>query len=82
MDFVRALWAREPARVVARIAAAIVFVAAKTGVVISEQDLLPALALVLPFVLGGEAVRGNVTPVAKLAAPADQIPPDLVDRSA
>jgi hypothetical protein len=57
-----------------------VFVAAKVGIVISEQDLVPALLVVLPIILGGEAVRSNVTPTAKLVAPADQILPDGTDR--
>ena len=52
-----------PVRVATYTAAVIVFVAAKAGVVISEQDVLPALLLILPIVLGGEAARRKVSPV-------------------
>jgi hypothetical protein len=80
MKFVRALYAREPARVVAGIAALVVFVAAKAGVVISEQEIVPALLIVLPIVLGGEAVRDNVIPVRKLATDAPPVA-DEVDQA-
>ena len=56
------LYHREPARVLSGAAAAIVFVAAKFGIVVSEQDLLPSLAIVLPIILSGERTRSKVSP--------------------
>lgn len=66
------VWQREPARVVTVLAAVVVFVGAKLGVVVNEQDVGQALLLILPVLLGGEAVRRRVSP----AAPADDEPAD------
>lgn len=79
LKYLQALWHREPARVTAASAAVVVFIAAKAGVVISEQDVLPALAVVLPILMGGEAVRGNVIPVRKLVTDYADIPDDADD---
>lgn len=62
MTVLRALWATEPARVITVLVAVVVFVAAKAGVVINEQDVGEALAIVLPVLLGGEAIRSKVSP--------------------
>lgn len=58
------LWRKEPARVVSATAAVAVFFAAKFGVVLSAQDILPAITTALPVLLGGEVIRANVTPVS------------------
>lgn len=61
-DRIQRLWRREPARVIAALAGAVVFVAANVGVIVDQQDALDALALTLPLLLGGEAIRGRVEP--------------------
>lgn len=70
------LWQREPVRVATALAAVVVFIAAKAGVVISEQDVLHALLLLLPIVAGGEAARKAVTPATVLD---DLQPPRYTD---
>lgn len=62
MNLIRALWATEPVRVITIVAAIVVFVFAKAGVVIDQQDVLDALVIVLPILLGGEAARTQVSP--------------------
>ena len=59
-----ALYRREPARINAAAVSAVVFLAAKLGIVISEQDVLTSVLLVLPIVLGGEHTRAKVSPVS------------------
>lgn len=56
------LWYDEPARVIAILAAAVVFAATRIGIVVEEQSVTTALLLVLPVLLGGEATRSRVTP--------------------
>ena len=63
LDFVRSVYGREPALVRAGLVAVVVFVAAKFGVVLSEQDVGTALLYVLPVLGLGVAVRPAVTPV-------------------
>lgn len=62
MNLLKALWVTEPARLIAALAALAVFVAAKAGVVVSEQDVGAALLIILPILLGGEAARTKVSP--------------------
>lgn len=66
LDTIRALWVTEPVRVLTLLTAAVVFAAAKLGVIIDEQSVGEALALIVPVLLAGEAARGKVSP-----APAD-----------
>jgi hypothetical protein len=58
------VWQRQPARVLAATGGAIVFGAAKVGIVLPEASVEHSLEL-LAFILGlGEAIRTQVTPVA------------------
>ena len=65
LDRFRALWVREPARVIAACVAAVVFIAARFGVVVDAQDLGTALLVVLPILLGGEVTRAQVPPATQ-----------------
>lgn len=70
------LWQREPVRVATALAAIVVFIAAQAGVVITQQDVLPTLLVLLPLIAGGEVVRKAVTPAAVLD---DLQPPRYTD---
>ena len=59
----KAAWQKEPVRVRAIIASVIVFALAKFGIVVPEADVIQALALILPILLGGELARSRVNPV-------------------
>jgi hypothetical protein len=69
IDYVRILWQREPARIVAALASLVVFAAAKVGLVVDEQSVGSALLLVLPILLGGEATRAKVSPIVGPVGP-------------
>lgn len=58
----RNVYAAEPSRVIALTVAVLVFTLAKLGVLVDEQNVGEALALVLPILLGGELTRAKVTP--------------------
>lgn len=62
LDRIKALWTTEPARVTTVLVAVVIFAAARLGLVVDEQNVGEALALLLPIVLGGEIVRQKVTP--------------------
>ncbi len=62
LNRLRALWATNPVRVTAILTSIIVFAAAKTGILIDQADVLEALTLALPILLGGEIARAKVTP--------------------
>lgn len=64
LGLVKKLWAKEPARVVSVTVAALVFVAAKLGVVVPQESIATAVAFALPLLLGGELIRSQVSPVA------------------
>jgi hypothetical protein len=66
-DRLLALWVSEPNRVIAVLAAVVVFAAAKFGIVVAKQSVVDALVLVLPILLGHEIARKQVTPVADQA---------------
>ncbi len=66
LALVKKLWAKEPARVVSVVAAAVVFIAASLGVVLPHESVLSAVGFVLPILLGGEVIRSQVSPVAKV----------------
>lgn len=66
----KAVYKREPARVLSVITAVVVFVCAKTGVVVPAQSIGDALAFALPILLGGEAIRSQVSPAAVPVSPA------------
>lgn len=79
----KALWTTEPARVISITAAIVVIVLAKFGVVVDEQNVGETLALVLPILLGGEAIRAKVTPAppARIGPPSDSgLPPEVVSK--
>lgn len=68
LEALRNLWKSNPARVVAFVASAVVFVAAKFGIVVPEQTVLEALAYIVPILFGGEVTRGLVSPASKPAS--------------
>lgn len=75
-DRIRALWANNPVRVITILASIVVFAAAKLGVVVDEQNVGEALALVLPILLGGEVARSQVTPYqGEVGTPSDELLP-------
>lgn len=53
----------EPVRVYTVGAAAVVFLAAKLGIVVPQQDAVDALAFCLPILVAGVGARRKVTPV-------------------
>ena len=69
LDRLVALWRNEPALVISSLAAAVVFLAAKAGVVIDQQTLVDSLGIVLPILLGGTLIRRKVTPGTVVADP-------------
>lgn len=69
IDRAAALWRNEPALVITSLAAAVVFVAAKAGVVIDQQTLVDSLGIVLPILAGGAVIRRKVTPGIPVADP-------------
>lgn len=80
LNRLRALWTTEPTRVIALAVAVIVFVAAKLGLVVDEQNVGEALALVLPVLLGGELTRSKVSPAPPAnigPASDDLLPPEV-----
>lgn len=74
------LWAREPARITSFLAAAIVFVCAKAGILVDAQSVGSAIAIVVPILLGGEHIRSKVVPVHHLVADPAKIPPDEISK--
>lgn len=79
LDQIKALWLAEPVRVVTALAAIIVFLAAKLGIVVDQQGVGEALLLVLPILLGGEGARAKVSPVRQETGQASD---DLLDLDA
>ena len=72
---IKSAYSKEPSRVNAFLAAAVVFAFAKAGVVIPETDVLTAVAYGVPFLLGGELTRQKVVPVVKIGnRPPSQLP--------
>lgn len=69
IDRAAALWRNEPALVITSLAAAVVFLAAKAGVIIDQQTLIDSLGIVLPVLLGGTLIRRKVTPGTVVADP-------------
>jgi hypothetical protein len=53
----------EPVRLYTVGAAAVVFLAAKLGIVVPKQEAINALALTLPILFAGVGARRKVTPV-------------------
>jgi hypothetical protein len=70
LDQARYLYKRYPARVTSSAVAALIFVCAKTGIVVDKQTLGAAAAYALPILLGGQAIHAKVEPVAKVRKPA------------
>ncbi len=79
IDRAAALWRNEPALVITSLAAAVVFLAAKAGVIIDQQTLIDSLGIVLPVLLGGAVIRRKVTPAPPVADPT-AIPADVNQR--
>lgn len=74
LDRLRAAWANNPVRVTAITASVVVFGLAKAGIVIDEQNVGEALAIVLPILLGGELARSQVTPYqGPVGPPSDEL---------
>ena len=69
IDRAAALWRNEPALVITSLAAAVVFLAAKAGVIIDQQTLVDSLGIVLPILFGGAVIRRKVTPGTVVADP-------------
>lgn len=82
LDRLRQKWRTEPVRVTGYTAALIVFVAAKYGIVVDAQGLAESLAFILPIILGTEKARGQVTPMATVAAQTVPAIPDEGDLKA
>lgn len=59
-------WLMEPTRVLWFAASAIVFAAAKFGIVVNRASLLEALAFIVPLIVGGVVNRSQVVPKARL----------------
>lgn len=62
LERVRGLWAVDPVRAATAVAAVVVFVCAKRGLIVEQQDVITALLLVVPVVLGGDQVARRVEP--------------------
>lgn len=63
--YVKALYKREPARVIGYVASAIVYVAAANGVLLPEVSVTHDLEIVASIVATVEAIRTQVSPAAK-----------------
>jgi hypothetical protein len=74
------LWRAQPVVWATRIAAVIVFVCAKAGVVIDTQSLVSALVIVVPILLSGHVARREVIPVHSLVTDHTLLPPDPVNK--
>lgn len=68
LSTLRNAWDHEPAHVVSVGVSIIVFVCAKVGIIVPQQSVGAALALILPVLLGGALIRSQVTPAAKQAS--------------
>lgn len=79
LDALRQVWRHEPVRCATVIASAVVFAAAKAGLVIDQQTVVNALLYVVPLVLAGEAARPHVVPVHKLSSDPKALPADRVN---
>ena len=62
LNKLKALYQREPARVNAVVAGALVVFAAKLGIVLDPVSVLEAVAIVAGFLGLGEATRSRVRP--------------------
>lgn len=62
-DLIAYTWEQYPARSISTLAGVIVFVCASQGIVVDESSVLEALAVVLPILLGGNAIHNRVSPV-------------------
>lgn len=62
MSYIRSLYRREPARVVAVVVSGVLAVATALGFVVEEQNVGAIVAVVLTVLLGGEATRSKVRP--------------------
>ncbi len=75
----RAIYVTNPVRVITFAVALVIFLAAKLGVVVDEQNVGEALLLILPVLLGGEAARQQVSPAAGEVGPdSDSLLPEGV----
>lgn len=63
------VWHTEPARVVAVVSSAVVFVATNFGVVVQETNVTTAVTLLLTVLLSGEVIRSKVSPAASSQPP-------------
>lgn len=82
LELVRQLWRTEPVRAAGYLAALIVFVASYLGIVVDEQGLTNSLLYLVPIILSTEKARGQVTPMATVAAQTVYAVPDVGDLDA
>jgi len=74
LNRIKALWVTEPVALTTALVAVVVFVAAKLGILVDEQNVGEALGLVLPILLGGAAARTQVSPApAPVGTPNDDL---------
>lgn len=66
LDRLRRYYERNPARTLSLLAAVVVFVAAKAGLVLPEATVAQALSAVLPIIVGGQLIHDRVSPAPKL----------------
>jgi hypothetical protein len=69
LDRLRALYQREPARLIAIIVAVVLFVANRVGLVLDDAGLGEAIGVALFVLLGGEVTRSKVSPAAPEIGP-------------
>lgn len=63
LSAIGALYRKYPARATSYVVAAIVAVASAVGFGVDSQTIAQVVGLVLPILLGGEAIHRNVSPV-------------------
>lgn len=67
LEIARRLWRAEPVRCAGYLAALVVAVSAKLGLVVDEQDVSMIALSIVPIILGVEAARREVIPVTTVA---------------
>ncbi len=79
LNYLRVIYVTNPVRVITFAVALVIFLAAKLGLVVDEQNVGEALLLILPVLLGGEAARQQVSPaVGEVGPDSDSLLPEGV----
>ncbi len=74
LDYLRAIWRNNPARVSSVLAAAIIAIAAKFNVILDQADATDIVAIVGLILGGGQVIRSQVTPwQGEIGPPSDQL---------